>query len=160
MREDERWATASIGDLIDHIIDAYHRPLPAALAHVCALARAHIPGLAPADRQRLDRAGDALDELREVQLAHLRQEEELVFPWLRSASRASAGVLVNALGRDHADIGRLLREVRELVAPIAGEVARALAEALDALAAGFRAHLALENGVLFPRALAFEPGDP
>ncbi|MCE9576689.1 MAG: hemerythrin domain-containing protein, partial [Deltaproteobacteria bacterium] len=99
-----------------------------------------------------------LDELREVQLAHLRQEEELVFPWLRSLSRASAGVLINVLGRDHADIARLLREVRELVAPIAG--AAALVAAVDGLASAFRAHLALENGVLFPRALAFEPGDP
>ena len=155
MREHERWATASIDELIDHIIETYHRPLPAALAQACALARVARPDLAAAERARLDRAGDALDELREVQLAHLQQEEELVFPWLRSANRASAGVLINVLGRDHVDISRLLRDVRELVAAIPG--VEALIAAVDGLASSFRTHLALENGVLFPRALAFVP---
>jgi iron-sulfur cluster repair protein YtfE (RIC family) len=152
MGEDERWAAASIDELIDHIIETYHRPLPAALDQACALARQPIAGLVAADRARLDRAAAALDELRETELAHLRQEEDLVFPWLRSRDRASAGVLVNVLGRDHADITRLLREVRALIAPIAA--VRVLVEAVDRLAAACRDHLALENGVLFPRALA------
>lgn len=157
MREIDRWADASLAEVIDHIIETFHRPLPDTLDRVSTLAHAAIEAADPgAERDQLAHAATLLDELREVQLDHIRQEEELVFPWLLSPSRASAGVLVNLLGRDHADIVRLLREIHELVAPIA--VARDLAAAVADLAARFRDHLAIENGVLFPRALTFVPG--
>jgi iron-sulfur cluster repair protein YtfE (RIC family) len=123
-----RWEHAPIGDLIDYIVRAYHRPLPAAIARIAAGARGA--------------ARVAIERLRELVVEHLREEEELVFPWLRSPQSRTAGVLVHLLERDHREIEGALDALDAGDAEIA-ELARTLREL-------FR----LEGSILFPRALA------
>lgn len=144
------WDQRPLGALIDHIVAAYHRPQPAELARLQALAE-HLPGGAVA-------AG--LAGLRELLREHTRREEELVFPWLRGGNQRSAGLLVNLLEHEHGDIERGLRDLTRLCAPDAAEPDRVAARVRRELAAGLRAfertldvHLRLENRVLFPRAL-------
>lgn len=153
------WAERPLGALIDHIIAAYHRPLPAELARLLALAE-QLPG------GGLVRG---LTGLRELLREHTRREEDLVFPWLRGGSRRSAGLLVNLLEHEHGDIERCLRELTDLCVPHADAdvdadpeawVRRELSAGLHAFDRALAAHLRLENRVLFPRALtgAVSPG--
>ncbi len=134
-----RWEHAPISDLIDYIVRAYHRPLPATLARLVSLA---------------PRGRDQLEHLRDLVVEHLREEEELVFPWLRSRERSSAGVLVHLLERDHREIERSLGELDVLVdIADASREARAFAIAFREIAGALRALFRFENTVLFPRAL-------
>jgi regulator of cell morphogenesis and NO signaling len=156
-RDDERarWEHASIDELIDHIVDTYHRPLPGALACAAAAVRAALDAQTARDRANLARAAATLERITELLIEHQRQEEELVFPWLRSPERASAGLLVSLLERDHHEIERLIADLGGLASSIEhGAEQRPFAASLVELAAALHRHLDLENHVLFPRALA------
>ena len=150
-----RWEQAPIEDLIDHIVDTYHRPLPGALACAAAAIRAGLDAQGARDRANLARAAASLERITELLLEHQRQEEELVFPWLRSRDRTSAGLLVSLLERDHHEIEREIADLGALAASIDhdGE-RRPFATTLGALADELHRHIELENRVLFPRALA------
>ena len=123
----DRWENAPLGDLIDYIVRAYHRPLPVTLARLAA----HAHGTRRAK----------LERLRELVVDHMREEEELVFPWLRSPQSRTAGMLVHLLERDHREIEGVL-----------GELEGASGE-LDEVVRTLRELFRLEGQVLFPRAL-------
>jgi iron-sulfur cluster repair protein YtfE (RIC family) len=156
-----RWEHAPLDELIDHIIDTYHRPLPGALACAAAAVRAALDAQTARDRAKLGRAATTLERITELLLEHQRQEEELVFPWLRSRDRASAGLLVSLLERDHREIEREIAELGALAASLDHDaLRRPFAAALAGLAEELHQHLDLENRVLFPRALAAALGGP
>ena len=137
-----RWENAPLDELIDHIVAAYHRPLAAAIARLSAAAQTGTVA------RLSERLGDLLVE-------HQRQEEELVFPWLRSRNRSTAGVLVSLLERDHREIDGLLDALNDAAASCEGRAAPDdFARELDALIEHLHRHFELENHVLFPRALA------
>jgi len=141
-----RWDAAPLGELIDHIVATYHRPLPCELDQVQALARRALG-------RSLD---DGLEELRDLLLEHTRREEELVFPWLRTPRQGGAGLLVNLLEHEHGDTVRRVRELRRRVDDPSSSgrpAVRALSTRLRRLEAALDEHIGLENHVLFPRAL-------
>ena len=140
-----RWNEAPLGALVDHIVTTYHRPMPAALRDLQALARRAF-GAALDDR---------LGELRDLLAEHMRREEQLVFPWLRRVHQDGAAVLVSLLEREHDDAERRIRDLIALAEAGGGapRSATALAARLRALAADHSEHVRLEDGVLFPRAL-------
>ncbi len=145
-----RWDEAPLGDLIDHLVTAYHRPLVRALATLPRHARGAVGP---------DFAG-RVEELRELLVEHMRREEELVFPWLRRPRPGGAELLVHLLEHEHGDTLRRVRVLRAEVAArarVAPRAARALSARLRRLERGLDAHILLENRVLFPRALAAAP---
>ncbi|MCA9675820.1 MAG: hemerythrin domain-containing protein [Kofleriaceae bacterium] len=144
------WDDAPLGALIDHIVATYHRPLPAMLARLRALAARGVDGAVVA----------GLQDLSSLLLDHMRREEELVFPWLRRRSRNTAGVLVNLLEHEHVDAVHRVQKLHVLAgagehdAPVAPRGGGPLVELLRELEHALVAHIALENQVLFPRGLA------
>jgi regulator of cell morphogenesis and NO signaling len=157
--ERARWEQAPLDELIDHIVDTYHRPLPGALACAAAAVRAALDAQTARDRANLARTAATLERITELLLEHQRQEEELVFPWLRSRDRATAGLPVSLLEREHHEIERQIAELGALAASIDHDAERRpFATALGALAQALHEHIELENRVLFPRALAAARG--
>ncbi len=114
-----------------------------------------------------------LDSLREVIEHHLRTEERTVFPLIREldacVQRREAfprlGVvspLLDHLGYEHEMAGEMLSEIRRLMSAClvpdgaAGEAARSLREAIQALDDDLREHVHQENDILFPRVTELE----
>jgi iron-sulfur cluster repair protein YtfE (RIC family) len=143
------WVDAPLAELLDHITERYVRPLPRTVARVEAALR---EARAPVGTREL------LTELGELAIEHVRREEDLVCPWLRTRNRASAAMLVAMLEREHRRMTRSAGALRaQLPRGVLGRLAvdRSLAE-LDRLLHG---HIALEDEVLFPRALASNSND-
>lgn len=152
-----RWATAPLDALIDHVLARYHAPLRDELPRLQALAakveRRHAGkdacprGLA----SHLAAMEDAIEE-------HLQKEERILFPMIRAGRGSSAAMPIRVMQDEHLDhaanLDRLRALAHDFVAP-AGACAswRALYLGLATLEADLHAHIALENHVLFPRAL-------
>lgn len=162
---DERnWGEEPLHALIDHIVSTYHDPLREALPLLQSMAakvsRVHI-SKAP----QLARLDTIVSELSAELLSHMRKEEIVLFPAIRTIEEGqdrpavpiSAPISVMEEEHDHA--GALLAELRTItddyIAPQwACETLRALYRGLSELEAAMHVHVHLENNVLFPRALA------
>ncbi len=156
---DRRWDEAPLDVLLDHILTHYHRPLDEALPRLtdwtAAALRAHgdkFPDL-------FGRLSKIVTAVCEDLVAHLEKEEQVVFPWIRGGSGATAGEALGVLEREHEVLGALLAEIRVLtgdyrVPAEACATWRALWEGLESLERETHEHIHLENNVLFPRALA------
>ncbi len=151
-----RWDEAPIGDLIDHILDVYHRPLTEELR------RLHVLG-----RKVLIVHGDKAPELEELftvfseletELEKHMAGEEVAFPLFRQGRAAEVAKDIEGMEREHDDAGNALRRIRELtnnyeVPEGACNSWRALWHGLEQLEMETHKHVHLENNILFPRAL-------
>lgn len=146
-----RWDQADTSALIDHLLTRYHATLREDLPEVEALARKvarvhgdHAPQLVTLDAR--------VQALAEALRAHLDDEERDLFP----ALRAGRPTPVDALAADHLLVGTTLVELAALTDQYTipdgacGSWTR-LYQALEHLDADLRAHVALENNVLFAR---------
>lgn len=167
------WRTASLGELVQHIIEQHH-----------SFTRKEIHLLDGLLAKVVSAHGDSYPELRRVQsavgglsselLEHMEKEEALLFPYileLEEAQRFSRrphepafGTIQNpvaAMVMEHESSGQALDTLRELtrnyaVPPDACLSFKALYEALPAFAADLHQHIYLENNILFPRAVELE----
>lgn len=158
-----RWDDASLDALIDHIIDRYHRPLDEALPRLVDWADAVLSAHGDKDPARFARLADRVAAVREEMVAHLEKEEQVVFPWIRRGSGATAGEALGVLEREHEALGAMLVDIRSLtgdyvVPDDACATWRALWAGLESLERETHEHIHLENNVLFPRALAGSQG--
>lgn len=156
---DRRWDQESLDALIDHILDRYHRPLDEALLRLVDWADAVLRAHGEKDPARFVRLADRVAAVREELVTHLEKEEQVVFPWIRGGSGATAGEALGVLEREHEALGTLLAEIRLLtgdfaVSDEACATWRALWQGLQTLERDCHEHIHLENNVLFPRALA------
>ena len=161
------WSDASLTDLVRHIQRRYHAPL-----------RAEIPRLAAMLAKVVSRHGDHLPgtliplqetfrDLQEELLAHMRKEDEVLFPFIEALEAGRplpGGVPVEAvlppiavMQAEHADAGAALARMRALTdgyAPPewACPTFRGLYYGLSQLEAEMHVHVHLENNILFPRA--------
>jgi regulator of cell morphogenesis and NO signaling len=169
-----RWEEAPLAALVDFIESTHHAFTRGALSQLESLA-ARVLAKHGERHPRLGRVVSILEMLKEDLLPHLEKEERVLFPYVRA--------LADPTGLPRAERWPF----RHLALPLrvmaveherAGELLEALVAATDAftpppgaclsfrgLYAGLRAlredlvrHVALENHVLFPRALALEPG--
>ena len=150
--------TLSVPELVEHILERYHRPLPGQLAGVIAAAekvegvhhdKPHCPhGLAAHLRQ-----------FRDALLSHLAKEEGVLFPALVQGRRgAPLQAPVGVMMHEHDEHATALRKTRELAHDLvppeeACRTWRALYEELARVEADLMEHVHLENHVLFPKAL-------
>ena len=89
-------------------------------------------------------------------IASLLKEEAVLFPWIRGGRGALAGAPIRAMMLEHSDVTARLERIRKLL-PCKGagcdEGCGALRDCVQRFEARLLRHMALENEVLFPRAL-------
>ncbi|MCB9740739.1 MAG: iron-sulfur cluster repair di-iron protein [Deltaproteobacteria bacterium] len=155
---DERWDTAPLGELIDHIIDRHHRPLDDELPRLLQMAHRVVQVHGHKQPDRLPALFETVLALRDDLLPHMHKEEAILFPWMRSGRGADAQSPVRVMLYEHEAVGELLEKLRALTdgytaPPGACATWRGLFQGLSELDEDLRLHIHLENNVLFPRAL-------
>ena len=154
----ERWNDAPLGDVIVHILHAYHAPLREELPRLESMARKVLDVHGAGDPERFGRIVSVVVALRAELESHMMKEERILFPMIQSGSGAMAGGPISVMEDEHESAGALLRELRELtngyeVPEEACNTWRALWFGLAALEAEMHQHIHIENNILFPRAL-------
>jgi regulator of cell morphogenesis and NO signaling len=163
----------SFKDLTRYMVEVHHAdlrselpPLARMIARVENLHEGGHPEITPL-RRTLFRL---IDEL----LAHMKKEETVLFPAIRSLEQAleqkhglppsSFGSIRNPIWmmeQEHNGIISIVREIRALTRDYTlrdpeCEMFRVLSQALQALEIDIHEHIKLENNVLFPRAIQVE----
>lgn len=163
------WNEWPLGRVVEGIVHRYHRPLDEELTR-----------LLPMMQKVLAVHGDRHPELAEVSATfgavrnelrpHMRQEEEMLFPYLAQLESAAlggeppAGSLAGplaALEHDHESVGRGLAALRARTngyrAPTdACNTFRGLYHGFEELERSVHEHVHVENNILFPRAVRLE----
>ncbi len=130
-----------IDDLIDRVLEE-HIAIRRDLAEAGAL-------------MDVARLRPVFQALRDELLEHLLKEERVLFPWIRSGRGATAVGPIRAMGWEHDATLAQIARLRELTSGYRAPdpAAAPLFACLERLDRGLRAHIELENDVLFPRAL-------
>lgn len=153
----ERWDERPVPELIDHLLEHYHRfhrsELPRLLAMAQKVERVHAGvdtcpiGLAA----HLHHVAGELD-------SHMQKEEQILFPMLQRGEGALARMPIRVMRSEHDHHGEALRHLADLtdnltLPPDACNTWRALYLGLRTLHEDLMEHIHLENNVLFTRAL-------
>lgn len=170
---DEHWAfdeeTATLGELMDHIVTCHHAYLYRELPRLAALA-GQVVGPHSSRHPELREVRDIFDSLKEDLKFHLLKEEKSLFPLIArldaaigkpGAARGCIGNPILATEHEHEEAGAALARLRTLTdgyAPPADACPtyRALLDGLARLEADLHLHIHEENNILFPRARAIE----
>ena len=164
------WNTASLRDLIGHILLRHHAYLRSEFPRIAELFAKVIS--AHGERQPvLFQIREIFTALREELESHMMKEELILFPAIGKLEGASArGVRapmcsiehpVARMEHEHEVAGRAVAEMRQLTRDYAIPVEacnayRALFAALVELESDLHRHIHLENNILFPRAAKLE----
>lgn len=162
------WTSASLPDLIQHIIARHHdylrEELPRLEMLMGKVVKAH------GERHpEVIRVGQLYQALAADLMPHLMKEEQILFPYIRQMDQGQAGSScfgtvqspIRVMEMEHEAVGGLLTELRELtqaytVPEDACNTFRALYDGLLTLERDLHLHIYLENQVLHPRAVALE----
>ena len=103
--------------------------------------------------------GSAVEALARDLLPHLMKEEQILFPWILSGRQPAPRPPILVMEHEHQAAGALLESIKALTddfQPPVGACAtwRVLYARLEAFDLSLRAHIHLENNVLFPRVLS------
>jgi regulator of cell morphogenesis and NO signaling len=158
-RTADRWDTAPLGTMIDHIMVTYHQPLYEELPRLESMARKVLNVHRDKDPQRLSELFSIYLEVEAELKQHMMKEEQILFPLIRQGQGARTGEPIAVMEKEHEAVGGALRRMRELtddytVPAEACNTWRALWHGLEALEKDLHQHIHLENNILFPRALA------
>ncbi len=158
------WSREPLHALIDHIIATYHDRLREDLPRFEAMAgKATLAHASKAPH--LARVQDLVGELSADLNDHMRKEELVLFPAIRTlegAGRRGASWIsqpITVMEQEHDRAGELLAELRSItnhytVPDWACPTVRALYRGLEEMEASMHLHVHLENNILFPRTLA------
>ena len=168
MNADADWRARPLSELVQHILQTHHAFTRTAFARLrTPLAETlAADGGANAELALVERMfGELQDEL----FPHLLKEENILFPYIEELDGAgvpmapfgTVAMPVQMMKRDHERDGAVLDalcEVTRNFTPPSGASAThaALYDGLRELVADLRAHIELENDVLFPRAIEAE----
>jgi len=155
--EDVEWGTRPLGELIEHIVDHYHRRLREEIPELITLAR-KVENVHASRADAPVGLAAHLTMIHEAVLDHLEKEEQLLFPMILAGAGGQAAAPVRAMEHEHDDHGANLRIIRSLTNQLSApddacETWRALYLRLAQLELELMEHIHLENNVLFPRAL-------
>lgn len=161
--------TMSLGDLIDHILEAHHaylrRELPRLHAMLQKVERVH------GDRSEGLATMLSVFEVFTLELnQHMMKEEEILFPAIARMESTGAevaaclGSVANPIARmeaEHDDAGNALEQLRALSDGFtppdwACNTYRAMLDGLHELEGNMHAHVHKENNILFPKAIRLE----
>lgn len=160
-RSEDRWDTAPLVSLIDHIMVTYHQPLYEELPRLESMARKVLDAHRDKDPERLSEMFSLYLEIQAELKQHMMKEEQVLFPLIRQGQGVQTGAPIAVMEKEHEAVGGALKRVRELtdnytVPAEACNTWRALWHGLEALENDLHQHIHLENNILFPRALAGE----
>jgi len=155
----DRWDTAPLAELIDHIMVTHHQYLYEELPRLESMARKVLDVHRDKDPERLSELFSIYLEIQAELKQHMMKEEQILFPMIRQGQGAQTGGPIAVMEKEHEAVGGALRRVRELtddytVPAEACNTWRALWHGLEALEEDLHQHIHLENNILFPRALA------
>ena len=156
---EESWEEAPLGELIDHILVAYHAPLREEMPRLEMMARKVLDVHRDKDPERLSELVSVYVGLKAELDQHMMKEEQILFPMIKAGQGAMAAGPIFVMNQEHESAGGALRRLRELtddyeVPAEACNTWRALWHGLAALEESLHLHIHLENNILFPRALA------
>lgn len=166
----QEWTTMGVVGLIEHIEAAHHRHLDRELPRLAELTE-KIRRVHGERHPELVQLAEMFVELRAALDPHLREEEDHLFPAIRSLAERTTSVRSGAVSteisgmvRDHEVVGDLLARMRSVtggyVVPPDGCLSyTACYRGLDELEADIHQHVHKENNRLFPMAIALESGD-
>jgi regulator of cell morphogenesis and NO signaling len=152
-----RWEDKPLGQLIEYIVDYFHRrlreELPLLVEMAARVERVH------RDKAACPRGLSAhLARIHAAVLDHLMKEETILFPMIAAGRGSRAGAPIHVMELEHEDHGENLKKTRELTSDftIPAEACAtwtALYLRLEEFEAELMEHIHLENNVLFRRAL-------
>lgn len=152
------WSDATTEELVAHILDEYHAPLPEFLSHLEMLVSRVVDVHGNKDPDRLLSLKDAIFGLSQELRGHMMKEERILFPWILSEQQPPPAAPIEVMLSEHEDAGAFLQDIAALTdnfsAPSgACRTWRTLYSGLQHLDEELRVHIHLENNILFPRAL-------
>ncbi len=155
---ERRWDQAPLNELIDHLQVQYHAPMREDLARIEVMA-ARVVQVHGHKDDDLALLLDVVIALRNDLEPHLTRQEQVLFPQILRGDGAAAGAPIAAMRHEHEQVAILLARARELtneyqIPAGACRTWSALWAGLETLDRELVEHIALENNVLFPRALA------
>lgn len=168
------WQTASLDELVNHIVETHHAYLKLDLPVLEARIEKVVAVHGARDPETLPRLAGVFAGLRRELEMHLHKEEAILFPFIVQYGYAESrnqptppvpfGSIANPIAvmdREHTGAGQALQEIRSLTdsytpPPYACATVRALYEGLKTLEKDLHIHIHLENNILFPRAIALE----
>jgi len=166
---DQDYASWTLTRLIDHITAIHHSYLKANTAQNAAYAR-KIADVHGEHRPELTQIAAVFDRMATELVAHLEEEEEIVFPAIKraEASREAGSAPdpkdaetiargAEALVREHEEVGAALHDIRDLamgyaLPPDACATYVLTYQRLHAFETDLHKHVHLENNILLPRA--------
>jgi regulator of cell morphogenesis and NO signaling len=163
------WATAPLGELVDHVLAKHHAYVKSEIPRLLALI-AKVAGVHGKNHPDLGQVQQAFLELANELSGHLMKEEQVLFPYVkRMASGEECGPScfgtvqnpIRMMMLEHDNAGEKLREMRRLTSDYALPADACfsygiLFHALLEFEADLHQHIHLENNILFPRAVELE----
>jgi regulator of cell morphogenesis and NO signaling len=165
--------TASLTELISHIVDTHHVFTKSELDRLQSLAD-KVLAAHGGNHPELVHLGELLTHLSADLKPHMFKEELILFPYIiamTAAADQNLGAPVAPFGtvnnpirmmmREHDTAGEILRELRSLTSDYkvpddACASYQTLYQALENLEADLHQHIHLENNILFPKAIDLE----
>ena len=157
-------------EIIDYVVAHHHAYVRSALPRIARYTSDLIRYESEAHPEIFD-AAELLERLSRHMLAHIDREEQFLFPWILEASRAGIkppgapfDTIVNPIlimEREHEMAAEWLAIIRELTdgyepPPDASPTYRLWLGELKAFDEDLRAHVHLEDNILFPTAARLE----
>ena len=152
------WRDRPSVELVDHILERYHAPLPAHLEAVISAAE-KVERVHAAKASCPTGLAAHLHRVRAELTSHMAKEEQVLFPAIRAGRR---GLMlsgpIRVMEHEHEEHGGNLARLRALAHDFeppdeACATWRTLYEELARLERDLMAHIHLENHLLFPRVL-------
>jgi regulator of cell morphogenesis and NO signaling len=171
--EEPNFLTATLAELIDHIVEKHHVFTRAEIQRLRALIE-KVHGVHGQNHPELENIRSLFQTLSAELEQHMMKEENVLFPYItgmEAAIRADRpfrkppfGTVANPVRMmmiEHDGAGVLLEQMREnsanyAIPPDACISYQTLYQALDTLEKDLHQHIHLENNILFPRAVEME----
>jgi regulator of cell morphogenesis and NO signaling len=171
--EEPTFVTATLVELIDHIVEKHHVFTKTEIARLGALID-KVHGVHGQNHPELAAIRSMFESLGEELEPHMMKEERVLFPYVikmedavrneRPVGNPPFGTVRNPIQMmmlEHDGAGYLLRKIREASSnyTVPGDACisfQTLYQALEAFEKDLHQHIHLENNILFPRAVEME----
>jgi regulator of cell morphogenesis and NO signaling len=171
--EEPNFLTATLAELIGHIVETHHVFTKAEIGRLRALLN-KVCGVHGQNHPELGRLRGFFEILSSELEPHMMKEERVLFPCVigmedavrneRTVERPAFSTVANPVRLmmlEHEKAGSLLEKIRQLTSnytapPDACISYQTLYQALDAFEKDLHQHIHLENNILFPRAVEME----
>lgn len=168
------WTTASLTELIEHILSTHHAFMKRELPRIDSLLDKVSAAHGKQHGQLLHDLADTFQGLREEIEQHLFKEEQILFPMIMAMEAFMQGTgerplshcgtvqnPIRQMEHEHENAGQALARMRELthnyqLPADACMTFGTLYEALEAMEKDLHEHIHLENNILFPSAVELE----